>query len=93
MRFIPCQASKESEAANNNPVFENIRTDKRVSSGRISLTVNMLEMSKKDSARDRDRRILSPEGKAEEGTDRAFHGFISKTLLYMANLGYPNSDH
>ena len=40
--------SKESEAANHNSVLENIRTDKRASSGTIPLTVNMLEMSKKN---------------------------------------------
>ena len=75
MRFIPCRASKES--ANRNFVLESVRTDKRAGSEFISLTGNMLEMSKKDSARDRDRRILSPERKVEEGSCHAFNGVIS----------------
>ena len=65
-------STKESEAANHNSVFENIRTDKRASSGPIPLTVSMLEMRKKDSARDRNRRIR-PEREAEEGSYRAFN--------------------
>ena len=49
---------------------------KRVGSESISPTGDILKMSKKDSARDRDRRILSPERKAEEGSCHAFNGVI-----------------